>query len=436
MNAHAKILILTLCIFLSPLVGVIGDKQTIYLRNGQILRGDIISQTALAMRVKLEDGKIVDLTKKEIRRIGFHEPTPKELKEAEEKAKQAAAEPPPPEPTPKKEEPVAAADKPFTPASPFDLDRTNRKDLEIWAGIGTGTYAPATEYAWQKAIIPINLLFGDLPQQISKPDRDRKPAYSLSLIYHWRRFSFGVHSNHFQSTMAHHRTNSSDYMTNFDYYSGSFTEKQNILKGDISFLAYSKGSLDLSPSLGYMEVWGKTPQSNVQGFGVFEGQLIAAPSNLDSYSENNKGTSIGLKSVIRFRERWENRIELHSLNLSGNQISTLKYVDAIAGGLQYYTNSIINMQWNAKGYQVSYKLAYRYTPTISFWVGLQLLDWKYSIKSMNVQLEGPSMITSPPLPEDLFLQSKLIESAANSSHMSSRSTSLEIGAAYRIEFKK
>lgn len=433
MKVWKKIRYLTFLLILWGGQDLFAEKQTIYLRNGQILRGEIIQQAPTTLKVRLEDGTVKELIKKQIQRISFREPSAKELKEAEEKAKQAEVEKTP-EPSPE----VAAPPKeepPFIPANPFDMDRTKRKDLEIWAGLGYGSYAPSTEQYWEKATSQIALLFGSVPQTIKNPSRERGPSRSLSIVYYWRRFAFGLHGNHFEGK-THFETLQSSNPLNYNEVTGSLSEKQSILKADLSFLALTNARFDLSPSLGYSQIWGKSSDGKGLGIGVYDGAIISTPTYQYSYLEHLRGPSVGLKTTIRINERWENRIELHYLMLTGNQFGSIKFADPFAGGPGSTATQSNNVSWQAKGFQISYKLAYRYTPTLSFWAGFQYFDWKYSVGSLDLDIQTGDALTNPQPIELLVLEQTLIRSAAASLSANSRSTSVELGAAKRFEFGK
>ncbi|TGK44674.1 hypothetical protein EHO65_01140 [Leptospira andrefontaineae] len=405
------------------------------MRNGQILRGEVIQQTATTMQIKMEDGKIKQLNKKEIQRVSYKEPTVQEKKESEEKLKQQTTvveEPPAPTPEPtKKSEPEIDKN-----ASPYAIDQTKRKDLEIYFGAGLGTYRPATENYFDHVSATFGNLLGGTPMQVDDPAYKRGLAYSMGAIYYWKKFAFGLSSIHFGGTtserMVVYAGNSA-----IQEFKGTFPEKQNSLKLDVSYLAFSNQRVDIRPSFGYSQFWSKTVDNNTTANEYYANSLASAMKLNYDFLEILKGPSVGIKTTIRFGERWENRIELHYLSLTGTQYVSAVNTTATTDGtfFDYYRSDITTI-WTAKGFNFSNKLFYRLTPTLSFWVGIQLFEWKYSINSTEQRFQGLGDAKFPPSIDTIVLNNFLVDAVAKSVPAASRSSSLEFGVLKRFEFSQ
>ncbi|PJZ26983.1 hypothetical protein CH352_04110 [Leptospira hartskeerlii] len=403
------------------------------MRNGQILRGEVIQQTATTMQIKMDDGKIKQLNKKEIQRVSYREPTVQEKKESEEKLKQQTAvaeEPPPPIPEPTKK-PEPEIDK---AASPYAIDQIKRKDIEVFFGAGLGTYRPPTESYSNQLGAKFSALSG-FPIDVDDPSYKRSLAYSLGLIYYWKKFAFGLSGNNFSGeTSARLKVYSNN--GSLQEIAGTFPEKQSSLKADISYLAYSNQRIDLRPSFGYSQFWGKTEDTNTISTGYNGNDLTSFFKNNYYFLEKLKGPSIGLKTTVRQGERWEHRIELHYLILSGAQYGNGDTAMFNTPNFFDYGVTRQSIQWDAKGFNFSYKLFYKWTTTLSFWVGIQAFEWKYSVKSFEQSFSGLGNINNPsPIDQEVVINF-LLNSVAKSVPATSKASSLEFGVMKRFELSQ
>ncbi|MEI1309921.1 hypothetical protein V6Z06_19350 [Leptospira venezuelensis] len=398
------------------------------------MRGEVVQQTATTMQIKMEDGKIKQLNKKEIQRVSYKEPTIQEKKESEERLKQQTTvveEPPPPTPEPaKKSEPEA--DK---SASPYTIDQTKRKDIELFFGAGLGTYRPPTESYLNEASVKANLLTGQLPPDHDTPSYKRGLAYSMGATYYWKKFAFGLSGNHF-SGQTSDRVKVYSNSGSLQEIAGTFPEKQSSLKADISFLVYSNQRFDLRPSFGYSQFWGKTDDNNTISTGYNGNDLTSFFKYHYYFLEKLKGPSVGLKTTIRQGERWEHRIELHYLILSGAQYGNGSLTMLNTPNFFDYGVIQSNILWDAKGFNFSYKLFYKWTTTLSFWVGVQAFEWKYSIKSFDQSFNGLANIDNPSPAAELVAIDFLLTSTAKMTPATSKASSLEFGVMKRFEFSQ
>ncbi|TGK07789.1 hypothetical protein EHO59_06735 [Leptospira semungkisensis] len=433
LSSRVKLTVIVI-FFLLPFIGLIAELQTIYLRNGQILRGEVIQQTATSMQIKLEDGKILKLNKSEIQRISFKEPTAKEKKDAEEKTKQIAPTQPEvvqePLPTPSSSPAIAAI--PIT-ESPYYIDQAKRNDLELYFGVGMGKYQPAPADFLDKVQSVVNLISGGGATVVGNPSIHAMPAEVYGANYTWKRFSGGLSGMHVQSKGSH-RTTSYTSTDTVDIY-GSYPDKQSSLKGDLSFLAFTSLRVDLRPTIGYQYFWAKSqdPGSTVQDTDA--AGLSFFGNYQQNFTEHLRGYSYGLKASVRMRERWENRFEVNALSLNGDQngnvtITLLHPTNPAANDIQQLNQPAF---WKAKGFQFSYRLYFKYTPTLSFWTGFQAYEWKYSLDSYTLNIYSAAGSGSSP-PDQVLLQYFIIGQAAKSVSASSKTTILEFGITKRFEF--
>ncbi len=416
--------ILVLALF--PLTSLFAELQTIYLRNGQIFRGEVLQQTATSMQIKTEDGSIRQLNKKDIQRVSYKEPTAKEKKEAEEKTKQ---EPLPPSisetPPPPKEEPK--------PAYTFLIDQLQRKDLEIFASIGAGRYEPDTFAFPNRLQGKLSLLNGQPGTNIDKPTFKPGLSDSYGMNYTWKRLSFGLSMTQFRNSTS---VRFKEYNSSTDYseLTGNYPEKQNMTKADLALLVFTNRVFDLRPAIGYQQFFSKAddPNTILQSYSL---SSLNAVGNYDQkFTEILKGTSMGLKATIRMGERWENRIELHSLSLSGEQHANISVVFAPATAPIFsFAKVAQDVNWKANGLHFAYKLVFRYTPTISFFAGVQAFEWKYSLTSMS---QDTSSTGTPPTISEAVLQNLTIEAAGKASTTGSKSAILEFGLIKRFDFNR
>lgn len=155
------------------------------------------------------------------------------------------------------------------------------------------------------------------------------------------------------------------------------------------------------------------------------------------FNETLKGYTIGLKATLRMGERWENRLEYHNLNLSGNQNGSIQSFLVPTNLSQVaLLRQGQNISWNANGFHLLYRLVYRITPTISVYAGFQFYEWKYSLNTdfqyvfsskdglIGVDLSNPNAY---------IVQQKLMEAVGKTINSESRSAILEFGMIKRFE---
>ncbi|TGL63707.1 LA_0442/LA_0875 N-terminal domain-containing protein [Leptospira sarikeiensis] len=417
-----RILIAFIIVF--PSIAIFGEEQTIYLRNGQILRGEVIQQTAMSMQIRTADGKTRQLNKTEIQKVTYKEPSAKELKEAEEKLKQQA----------QNEKPIEIIPEQKTEApkkADFSLDPTKRHDIEFFAGLGYGYYKPNSENFLIDAQNRLNIAFGSRPSITEKPSYKAGLSDQFGLNYTFKKFSGSLSGSHFRGTTT---TNflSLNSGSEFNTIGGTYPEKQSSLRTDISYLAFSNNRFDLRPTLGYSQFWGNTDDKSTSIKAFSSSGLYLYGQYFFDINEQLKGPSAGLKATIRIGERIENRIELHSLQLNGTQDLTIHATVFPDSGSPIYGEFAQSISWKAKGVYFDYKFVYKLTPVFSIWAGIASYDWKYSLDRYSLEqryaFEAPASSTDFAIFQGL-VQEQIVKGATSTS----KSNAIQFGVMYRLD---
>ncbi|MGJ4745015.1 LA_0442/LA_0875 N-terminal domain-containing protein [Leptospira sp. SA-E8] len=420
MRSYPIRFLLSFVCLLLPFSSLFAEMKTIYLRNGQVIRAEILQQTATSVLIKTSEGKTIQLNKSDINTVSFNEPA--KLPE-EKKPVQAEQIPTPP--------PVEAP----KPIVNFHIDQLKRNDLEIYFGLGAGRYSPITQGLPVQIQNKVGLASGTLPTVIDKPTHSPELSETYGAIYTWKRWSGGITGSHLGNRSTY---NSHSYASGMIYSNGSFPEKQSSLKNELSFLAFTNERFDLRPTIGYQYFWGQSQDSNLSTSYYTISGLYLYSQGVMNFNETLRGYTIGLKATIRLGERWENRLEYHNMTLSGNQNGSILSSLAPANLSQVaFIRQGQNISWDAQGFHLLYRLVYRITPTISVYAGFQFYEWKYSLNSyfqstfsskdglIGVDLSNPGAY---------LLQQKLMEAVGKTINSESRSAILEFGMMKRFEF--
>ncbi|PJZ75981.1 LA_0442/LA_0875 N-terminal domain-containing protein [Leptospira neocaledonica] len=414
-------LLIIIFLFL-PIVSLFAEMKTIYLKNGQIIRAEILQQTATSMSIKTSEGKTIQLNKSEINTVSFNEPVkpPKEEEKKQAQIEQTTA-------------PITAeAPKPIVN---FHIDQLKRNDLEITFGLGAGRYSPETQELPVQIQSKVGLASGTLPTIIDKPTHSPKLSETYGAIYTWKRWSGGITGSYLGNRSTY---NSHSYASGMIYSNGSFPERQSSLKNELSFLAFTNDRFDLRPTIGYQYFWGQSQDSNLSTSYYIDTGLYLYSQGAMNFSETLKGYTIGLKATIRSGERWENRLEYHNLTLSGHQDgSIVSFLVPTNLSQVAFVKQGQNVSWDAQGFQLLYRLVYRVTPTISVYAGFQFYEWKYSLNSYSqTTFSSKDGLIGVDLsnPGAYLVQQKLMEAVGKTINSESRSAILEFGVMKRFEF--
>ncbi|TGL63764.1 hypothetical protein EHQ64_07100 [Leptospira sarikeiensis] len=419
-------------IIIFPLTDIFGEEQTIYLMNGQILRGEVIKQTGTSMQIKTTDGKVRQLNKAEIQRVTYKEPSAKELKESEERLKQQAQNDNPTKTVPEKPAEIIPEKKPDPPKkSDPSFSHTKRHDIEFFAGIGYGFYKPNSENFLIEAQNRLSILFGTNPSISKKPSYHTDLSDQLGINYTFKRFSGSLSGNNFRgtTTTSYLGLNSG---TEFSTIGGTYPEKQSSLRADVSYLAFSNDRFDLKATLGYSEFWGSTDDKSTSVKAFSSSGLSLYGQYSFTISERLRGPSAGIKATIRLGERIENRIEIHSLELKGTQDLTTHAKIFSDSASPIYGEFSQAIGWKAYGVYFDYKFVYKLTPIFSVWLGASIYNWQYSVHHYSLEqkyaFEAPASIPNAALLEDL-LQEQIVKGAASVS----KSEAILFGFIFRFD---
>ncbi|MGJ4786735.1 LA_0442/LA_0875 N-terminal domain-containing protein [Leptospira koniambonensis] len=406
---------------LTPVVSLFAEMKTIYLKNGQVIRAEILQQTAASMTIKTADGKTIQLNKSEINTVSFNEPT--KVQQEEKKPVQAEQTP-----TPQ----IIEVPKPLVN---FHIDQLKRNDLEISFGLGAGRYSPETQELPVQVQNKMGLVSGTLPTVIDKPTHSPELSQTYGAIYTWKRWSGGITGSYLGNRSTY---DSHSYASGMMHSTGSFPERQSSLKNELSFLAFTNDRFDLRPTIGYQHFWGQSQDTNLSTSYYIDTGLYLYSQGVMKFNETLKGYSIGLKATIRMGERWENRLEYHNLTLSGNQDGSIVsgLVPTNLSQVAFYRQDQ-NISWNANGFHLLYRLVYRVTPTISVYAGFQFYEWKYNLNSYQQYLySSKDGLIGVDLsnPGAYLIQQKVMEAVGKTINSESRSAILEFGVMKRFEF--
>ncbi|MEI1280120.1 hypothetical protein V6Z05_17440 [Leptospira venezuelensis] len=413
--------LLPFAFLLIPVVALFAETKTIYLKNGQIIRAEILQQTATNMTIKTVEGKTIQLNKSEINTVSFNEP----VKLPQEEKKPAQVD----------QSPALPTAEPIKPIINFHIDQLKRNDLEIYFGLGAGRYSPETQGLPVQIQNKLGLASGILPTIIDSPKHSPELSQTYGGIYTWKRWSGGITGSYLGNRSTY---DSHSYASGMIQSTGSFPERQSSLKNELSFLAFTNERFDLRPTIGYQYFWGQSHDTNLSTSYYIETGLYLYSQGVMKFDETLKGHTIGLKATIRMGERWENRLEYHNLTLSGHQNGSILSSLAPTNLSQVaFIKQGQNISWDATGFQFLYRLVYRITPTLSIYAGFQFYEWKYSLNSyfqttfsskdglIGVDLSNPSAY---------LLQQKLMEAIGKTINSESRSAILEFGVMKRFEF--
>ncbi|TGK01318.1 hypothetical protein EHQ53_08565 [Leptospira langatensis] len=409
-------------LFLLPYV-IFSEPQTIYLRNGKTIKGEILDQTATYIELELPNKEVQRIQKTTILRIAYKDGTTVPVEKKPEPIPEKPPEPevvPPPVIVPP---PVAKVYKRVT-RNPLE-----RHFLDLYAGGGAGTndsHAVNFYYKYQNIFSTVT---NGTPFVLSKgPHQTPNGASSAGLIYKFKKFSVeaGGLSTHSSSTSQNIGPEAQLILV-----TGTYPQdlKMGTFKTSYSLLA--RKNFELYPSIGYTRIWNKTTDDQ---------STVVQPSNVTGYSvfhssEQLKGGSFGLGFAYLLGSKWEARLELERMQLKGSQSLHQQYTVAT---FSLPTQIILlpsdyTFSWKATGNHVSLKLSYFWRMGLGFWLRYDNYQWNYAFQDGTF----PSVIkTGDPAPSimqavQLHLQNNAMAGSVGSV---SKATSLQIGISKALNF--
>ncbi|TGK07500.1 hypothetical protein EHO59_05200 [Leptospira semungkisensis] len=417
-----KKLAFLICLFLLP-YSVFSEPQTIYLRNGKTLKGEILNQTATYIELELPNKEVQRIQKVTILRIAYKDgttpPPEKKPEPIPEKPPEPAVVPPPVVAPP----PVAKVYKRVV-RNPLE-----RNFLEFYAGGGGGkddSHAINLYYKYQNIFAVVT---NGTPFLLTKgPNQTPNGAGTAGIAYKFKRFSIeaGGMSTHSSSTSQNIGPEAQLILV-----TGTYPQelKAGMFKTSYSLLA--KPNFELYPTIGYTRIWNKTTDDQ---------STVFQPSNVTGYSifhssEQLKGGTFGLGFAYLLGSKFEARLEVERMQLKGNQTLHQQYsVTTLAIPTQpLILPADYTFSWKATGNHVSLKLSYFWRMGLGFWIRYDSYQWNYSLQDGTF----PSVIKpGDPAPSllqatQLNLQDKAIAGSVGSV---SKATTLQIGISKALNF--
>lgn len=414
--------ILFLFLFILPL-SLFAESQTVYLRGGQVLHGDVTNQTATHIDLKLQNGEIRRIQKENILRIAYREPQKEETKKTE-----------PPISPAEKQEPQKKEPDIVTPSVLKEAKRVVRSPLErhyidFYLGAGNGTFSPQTidfYYKYQN----IRSLFVDAtPFYLAGgPNRSAGTSVSAGINYKFKKFSFeagGMETN--TSTSSKNIGPEADPILVY----GSYPEQMKAAFFKGSYSALSRSNFELYPTVGYIRTWNRTKDSHSQ---VFQADSVGGKSNFQA-SESLSGTSVGLGFAYLFGSKFEIRPEFESLTMKGSQSIHQDYTAIFLA--PPYTLFVLpadySFDWKAKGTHTSLKLSYFWKMGIGFFIKYDSYEWKYSLQDGSFPITL-SLDSDPPTLSELVSWNFSQKLVAQTINATSKATSIQFGVSKTLNF--
>ncbi|TGK12023.1 hypothetical protein EHO60_07055 [Leptospira fletcheri] len=428
------------------------QMQSVFLRDGRVLKGEVVDQTATSIQLKLPDGKVLELAKTSILRISFKdapppkqeketkktEPTPEEQDAAkkleEEKAAKLLAEQ-------AKKDALAEEKKARQAKRQKEIDEAKRNSLELYAGTGMGSFQYQTEDYYEKFLNFVNLTKGASSggQFFSSPQTKAQRPLTVSARYSWNRLVLEAGGSNFRNNASMVvpgtiNTSGAVVPNQSSLAFSSFPETYKQLYAQVSFSVYPHPKYDVRPILGYQRIWQKADNSFLLDLSpAVPGGYNVARKEDRAVADYLHGPSFGMAFDMKINEKLEARFEVQSYSLKGDSQANLSTYGLTIGGNPGgdETSRILN-HWNAKGSFLSAKLIYEWKYGLRFWVGFQSTKIQYSLQSTRAEIGT----TNPTPPDQLFLQQIVINSIAQSYAGATSTSAIFLGVGTAFDFKK
>ncbi|TGM09622.1 hypothetical protein EHQ76_02385 [Leptospira barantonii] len=380
-------------------------SETILLKSGDKLEGNIVGQDKETVTFKLTDGTTKVYKKSQIKKISFAkitEPTPNKedtRKTAEEEKKKKE----------KEESELAEKQKAETEKRKLDEDKlkakeekTKRREQELTdskrhyleASFGVGSGKDQTELRpFYQTIQYAGLLFSSSGQAeiLTNPYKSTNSSSTTRIKYAWNRFTFEL-----RGTEAKGNIDASGFQT-LSYgsggSSGSSDRALNILMGGannkfqkvssrIGFTPYPHPVLDLQIVGGVERIWTRTSEEVDSVGGITATGMNPNRISFREYTSTFRGGSFGIGFEFKFLERFS--LQGQILKISGTTPSSAKNyeykmdnsVGAIglnATGLDYW--------WTSKGTEVNLRLSAKVYNNLSLFAEASNMTLKNTLQT-------------------------------------------------------
>lgn len=424
------------------------EIQYVYMKDGRILKGEVLHQSAFKIRFKSTEGKEEEILKSAIRRITFKNPDIKEptrqekiektdpvletkLKAEEEERRKKLEE----ENLKQKEElKIAQKDNPST--------LSNRHTFEISGGIGRSSYESQVAN-FHRGVEQYATLLGNRGGFFyNSPDRKDSDAKTINLRYTWKRIigEFGgSHLNSLESVnnfgnivypdLSGVTVSQAAFSPGVPHHQISYKQ----VYAQISYNVFSKAGFEVRPILGYHKVWQKGKDDSTYEISPKD------PANTNTidwvikygtgFSDYLSGPSFGATIEYKWKEKWETRWELQKQFLHGNSVYTRDQIAFLAGSF-FENRAALNNQWRVDSQSISGKLIYHWRDSVFFWTGFQYSKLSYKMEHFGGDLD----LNGSPI--NAYVSLELIQSLTQGLAGNSTAKAIYVGAGYSLDFSK
>lgn len=364
-------------LFLFYASNLMADQKTVYLRNGNVLKGEIVDQTASYIDLKLPNDEVKRIPKQSIKTISYRdranpakvitETVPQIVEDPTKNVPVLPVEPPP------------VAKKPSTRVV---RDPLNRHYVDFYAGGGSGNLSSQSVnffYQFQN----LQTIFSEQTPFLltGAPKPKANGAASGGIIYRWKRFSFEGGGLLTHSTTASQNIGPEERPL---IVSGSYPEEARFGFAKTSYSVLARSNFELYPTIGFLRLWNRTTDDQST---IFQEGSAAGKSVFHS-SENQKGGFAGIGFAYHFGSKFEIRTEYQALQMKGSQSYDQQY---IAVGLSdpypvFILPTNHSVDWMSWGSHLSLKLTYFWKYGIGFWFAYDSYRWKYNFQGGNLSL--------------------------------------------------
>ncbi|TGJ98344.1 hypothetical protein EHQ53_01045 [Leptospira langatensis] len=402
------------------------EAKTVYLRDGKVLDGEIINQTATYVDLELPNHEVLRIQKKAILKISFGKSDPQKPKVLVEQTEE-----PRKEQAPVNSVATEGNNPPNTgPKLPTRIvrDPLQRHFLEFYVGGGSGNLSSHTVGFFYKVQSIKNIIATDIPFVLaSGPNRTSKDATSGGAAYKYKRFNVEAGGFSIRSTTS--SQNVGVGTANPAIISGSYPEELRGATAKISYSFLAKPNYEFYPTLGYLQIWNKTKDDHSA---LLQVGNLAGNSTFHAL-ENLKGMSIGLGFAYHFGSKWEIKTEIESITLKGSQSIRQDFIYSPVTPPFTLTElpSTDIIDWKAKGYNASFRVTYFWKMGLGFWIGIETYRWRYEFQKGDFVTY---QVTTAPSPQQALIDSISQNYYASQIGSSTKATSVQIGLSKAINF--
>lgn len=429
-------------------VSIFSEIQYVYMKDGRILKGEVIHQSAFKIRFKSSEGKEEEILKSAIRRITFKNPDIKEpfkpekvekpdpaletkLK-AEEEERQKKLE----------EENLKKLQETKVTEQKTKSILSDRHSFEILAGIGKSGYESQVANFHRGVEEYGSILGGNGGFFYNSPDRKDSDAKTINLRYTWKRIIGelgGSHLNSLESVnnfgnivyqdLSGTTVSQAAFTPGVPYHTISYKK----INAQISYTVFSRSGFEVRPILGYHKIWQKGKDDSTYEISPKD------PANTDaidwtikygaSFSDYLSGPSVGAALEYKWKEKWETRWEFQKQFLHGNSVYTRDQIVYLMGSF-FEERAALNNEWKVDSQSISGKLIYHWRDSVFFWGGFQYSKLTYKMENFGGDLD----INGSPL--GAYVTAELIQSLTQGLAGNSTARAIYIGAGYSLDFSK